>query len=63
MRGSEGLQASAPACGHQCWRIRTQARNPALAVAENVMCNQKYCPSVQISNATLLDNKLQYEEI
>jgi len=37
MRVSEGSQASAPASVHLCQRTGTQARNPALAVAANVM--------------------------
>ncbi len=36
MRVSEGLQASAHACEYLCQRTVIQARNPELAVAENV---------------------------
>jgi hypothetical protein len=42
MRVSEGLQASAPACGRLCQRTGTQPRNPALAVAANVATNVNF---------------------
>jgi hypothetical protein len=39
MRVSEGFRASAHAGGHLCWQIGTQTRNPALAVAANVVAH------------------------
>jgi len=42
MRVSEGFQALVPAYRHLCQRIGTQARNPALAVAEDVGGNMIY---------------------
>jgi hypothetical protein len=48
MRVSEGSQASAPACRHLCQRTGTQTRNPALAVAANVMCNLEFSDSASV---------------
>jgi len=41
MRVSEGSQATAHACRHLCQWTETQPRNPALAVAANVVCKCK----------------------
>jgi hypothetical protein len=55
MRVSEGSQASAPACRHLCQRTGTQARNPALAVAANVVAHWR--------NTTKQSDKIKYPKL